>query len=262
MHPNSQIDLRSCAVETTFDLVILSDIRFVREALAQVLGRDRTFRIVGVAVDTHQACRLINCVRPRVILVDTCLPSGTAAVSHLRECASDCKIVAFALRETEEEVIAWAQAGIWGYIPRNTSLTALVTLLHDIVEGQQVCHMRIASGMLHWIAQNAGHLEHSELACRRTSLTAREQEVSQLIVAGLSNKEIARGLGISLATTKSHVHNILAKLGVARRALAVSHLRERRGGPAPPPPAGPADEDPASRRDLLEDATQHAPPCA
>jgi two-component system nitrate/nitrite response regulator NarL len=211
-------------VSASCELLILSDIRFVREGLAEVLQRDSAFRIVGVAVDVEQACRLIRTSAPRIILVDAALPRGLGAVWQLRECARNSKIVAFALAETESEVIAWAEAGICGYIPRSTPLSGVVEMLHFIDQGEQVCRTRIAAGMLRWIAENSMHGKPPGRAGGHTSLTAREHEVAHLIGTGLSNKEIARRLGISLATTKSHVHSILVKLGVARRVLAVRHL--------------------------------------
>jgi len=214
-------------------VLILSDIRFVREGLADVLAGEGTFQIVGVAADLEQACRVAQNCPPRVILLDTSLPCGIQAVKLLRQSARDAEIVAFALAETETEVIAWAQAGIYGYIPRNTSLSAVVGLLSNIIHGEQICPTRIASGLLRWIARNSQCVPQSESSGVPTGLTAREQQVARLIGTGRSNKEIARQLGISVATTKSHVHNILAKLGVGKRALAADRLRQPEK-PAPP----------------------------
>jgi two-component system nitrate/nitrite response regulator NarL len=215
---------RSICME--FDVLILSDIRFVREGLADVLGRDGTFQIVGVASDLEHACKLAQSSPPRVILIDTALPHGIRAVGALRECAREAEIVAFALAETETEVIAWAQAGIYGYIPRNASLSAVVGLLSNIIHGEQICPTRIAAGMLRWIARNSRSVFQGESSVVATGLTAREHEVAHLIGTGRSNKEIARQLGISVATTKSHVHNILGKLGVSKRAIAADRLRQ------------------------------------
>jgi two-component system, NarL family, nitrate/nitrite response regulator NarL len=227
MDLDSRQHSRSGESDRAFDLLILSDIRFVREGLAAVLEHDGTFQIIGVAVDIVQACSLVGRPPPRVILVDTSLPQGIAAVGSLRQCACDSEIVAFALTETEAEVIAWAQAGIDGYIPRNTPLSGIVGLLNDIVQGEQACPTRIASGLLRWISRHSVGPVRRESEAAQVALTAREHEVAHLIGAGMSNKEIARHLAISVATTKTHVHNILVKLGVRKRALAAGHLRER-----------------------------------
>jgi DNA-binding NarL/FixJ family response regulator len=211
----------------SFEVLILSDVRFVCEGLSEVLARNKEFSVVGIAVNVEQACGFAKSTQPLIILVDTALPQGLQAVWTLHECASSAKIVAFSLAEIESEVIAWAQAGICGYIPRNTPLSGLVGMLRDIVRGEQVCQTRIASGLLRWISRSAPRLESREPSGGQASLTLREREVAHLIGTGLSNKEIAGRLGISLATTKCHVHSILGKLGVARRVLAVRRLRER-----------------------------------
>jgi DNA-binding NarL/FixJ family response regulator len=216
------------------ELLILSDIRFIREGLAEALGRDGAFLIAGVATDVEHACALARSAPPRVMLVDTALPHGIAAVASLRKCAPEAKIVAFALTETETEVIAWAQAGIDGYIPRNAPLTALVGLLGRIVHGEQVCPTQIASGMLRWIARNPGIAPVLQPPTGHAGLTAREQEIAALMGAGLSNKEIARRLRISLATAKSHVHNILGKLGVSSRSQAIRRIPDQLSRATPP----------------------------
>jgi two-component system nitrate/nitrite response regulator NarL len=211
----------------SLDILILSDIRFVREGLADALGRDGTFKIAGVAVDLEQARLFVSRTPPCIILVDTALPQAISAVETLREFAGGTKIVAFALTETETEVINWALAGISGYIPRDTALSSVVGLLSKIMDGEQVCPTRIAFGMLRWISQcSSPHVKSAHLT-PPSGLTLREQEVVHLMSANLSNKEIARHLGIGLATTKSHVHNILAKLGVSKRALAAASLHQR-----------------------------------
>jgi two-component system, NarL family, nitrate/nitrite response regulator NarL len=226
------------------ELLILSDIRFIREGLAEVLGHDGAFLISGVATDVENACALARAASPRVMLVDTALPCGIAAVASLRKCAPDAKIVAFALTETETEVIAWAQAGIDGYIPRNAPLTALVGLLRRIVHGEQDCPTQIACGMLRWIGRHPDGASLLQPQAEHAGLTAREREIGSLMSAGLSNKDIARRLGISLATTKSHVHNILGKLGVSSRSQAIRHIPEHRL------PATPLAILPARSRDL------------
>lgn len=205
-------------------LLILSDIRFVREGLSEVLGRENAFVIIGVAGTLEHACQLAATVTAPVILLDTAFPRGTAAVHTLRSCAAAARIVAFALSETEEEVIAWAKAGICGYIPRNTPMSEFVERIQCIVRGEQPCETTIASGMLRWIADHGADRTRFDSAATRPGLTAREQEIVRLIGESLSNKEIALQLKISVATTKSHVHNILAKLGVSRRSLAARLL--------------------------------------
>jgi two-component system, NarL family, nitrate/nitrite response regulator NarL len=202
--------------ERPLSLLILSDIRFMREGLADVLGREvRAFRTVNVAADIGEAIALMHTEIPDLVLADTALPDGLAVVARLRRLVPEVLIIALALLETERDVIAWAEAGACGYIPRTAALVDLVGFLTGIMRGEQACSTRVAAGLLHWIA--AKPHEPARTSRARPALTAREEEIIGLINSGLSNKEIARRLKICLATTKSHVHNVLAKLELQRR---------------------------------------------
>ena len=145
------------------------------------------------------------------------MPDGLAAVPRLRNLSPQPQIVALALAETEPAVIAWAEAGVTGYVPRSAALGELVSLLEGIMRGEQACSGNIAAGLLRWISQSPTRAEPPAVAAEQSSLTIREEQVVRLIGAGLSNKEIARQLKIGLGTTKSHVHNVLGKLELKRR---------------------------------------------
>jgi two-component system nitrate/nitrite response regulator NarL len=205
------------------NLLILSDIRFLREGLAEVLQKEGAFAIVGLAADVDEALAASVDVSPHVVLIDVSLPDGLAAVQRLRNLAPQPQIVALALSETEAAVIAWAEAGISGYVPRSTALSDLVSLLGEIMRGEQTCSRKVAAGLLRRIARLPGEVSAAADASRL--LTAREEQVARLVGAGLSNKEIARRLNIGLATTKSHVHNLLGKLELQRRTQVARWMR-------------------------------------
>jgi DNA-binding NarL/FixJ family response regulator len=209
-------------------LLIVSDIRFLREGLAEVLMREREFQIAGAAHDLAEAIQMTDAAAPDIILIDTALPDGPDAAGQLRERAPRARLIALAIVETEAEIIAWATAGICGYVPRGAGLSELVGVLKAIVRGEQMCPSRIAGGLLHWIASRPHAPKTQSPAPKLPALTAREQQVVALIGAGLSNKEIARRLNIGLATTKSHVHNLLGKLELARRSQVAGWLHDRR----------------------------------
>jgi two-component system nitrate/nitrite response regulator NarL len=205
-------------------LLILSDIRFMREGIADVLRRAEAFRRIDVAADPNEAIAAMRAAMPDLVLIDAALPDGLAAVGLLRRLAPKIRIIALAVAETEAEIIAWAAAGACGYVPRSAALADLVDFLSGIMRGEQTCSTRVAAGLLRWIAD--GPRVATAAARARPALTAREEEIASLIAAGLSNKEIARRLNICLPTTKSHVHNILGKLELKRRGQVSRWLRE------------------------------------
>jgi DNA-binding NarL/FixJ family response regulator len=145
----------------------------------------------------------------------------------------EARVVVLAIAETEENVLAWAEAGIAGYVPNTASVSDLTSLIGQISRGEQTCPSRIAGSLLRRVAavgRGAGP------ASAAPPLTRRECEILRLVCAGLSNKDIARRLSISVGTTKSHVHNLLGKLSVQRRAevtrLYAAHAAEMAPSPS------------------------------
>jgi DNA-binding NarL/FixJ family response regulator len=204
-------------------IVVFSDVRFIREALVEIFQRSGRFDAHGIAESSALEQSLARHVD--IILIDAHLPDGVAAVRRIKRDAPQIRVVAFALAEDEKEVIAWAESGVSGYIPRSTALSDMVTFLEAAIRGEQICSPRVASGLVRRLAVGSA----PERSDHVVTLTRRELEIVQLINDGLSNKEIARRLKIGLATAKSHVHNVLEKLGVERRSQAAQWMRERTG---------------------------------
>lgn len=202
--------------------------RVHRDAVAAVLSHGKRVRVVGVASHREEVFVRLDDVRPDVVLLDAMMPEATRIVTDLRQRAKPVKVVAIMVAETETEVIQLAEAGVAGYVLPDGSLDDLVIALESAVRGELYCPPRVAFSLLRRVGALAAlgreESEHGPLA----TLTRREREILELVDQGMSNKEIARHLGIELATAKNHVHNILKKLHVHRRIDASSWFR--RGG--------------------------------
>jgi DNA-binding NarL/FixJ family response regulator len=203
-------------------VLIVTDIRLYREGLAQMLAREVPLDVVGTASDGSGALSGIQTLEPDIVLLDMAMPEGLAIARAIAEAAPAVKVVALAVREVEDDVVACAEAGAAGYVPRSGSREDLVAMLESVGRGEALCSPRMAAGLLRRLAQTAG--AHRDAADGH-HLTAREGEVLRLIDRGCSNKDIARCLGIEVATVKNHVHNILGKLRVHRRGEAAARVR-------------------------------------
>lgn len=206
-------------------LVIVSQVRFVRESLSEVLGRENGWTILGLCRDLIEASAACRDLRPDAVLLDASFPDGHRAVSSLRAAAAGCRIVAFALVETEDNVISWAEAGIAGYVPSTAGMAELATMLGAVMDGAQCCSARVAAGLFRRLGETGARRADRGPADQLAALTSREQQIITMIGTGMSNKDIARRLNIGLATTKTHVHNLLVKLNLQRRgqAAALAH---------------------------------------
>jgi DNA-binding NarL/FixJ family response regulator len=135
----------------------------------------------------------------------------------------DVALVALGLNEQRQEVIRCGRAGFSGYVPRDASVDALIKALCDVIQGRVACSAEISGGLLRALFRVESST-HDALAIE--PLTRRESDVLHLIGEGLSNKEIARRLCVSVATVKHHVHSVLNKLRLARRAQAMRLVRD------------------------------------
>jgi two-component system nitrate/nitrite response regulator NarL len=204
--------------------MIISDVRFLRESLAEILAREGSLLISGLFANLREALLGVADNRPDIVLLDEAFPFGPAAVRQIRAVAPHIPIVVTAVAETTEEIIAWAEAGAAGYIPKTAGLADIVPLLVDIRRGKQACSASVAAGLLRHLSNggtpNGGH--------QPPTLTGRESQIAQMIVVGKSNKDIARDLNIGVATAKTHVHHLLGKLNLQRRGQAAARMREHR----------------------------------
>ena len=206
-------------------VIVVSEVRLLGEGLAFALEREPSLSVCGCFGALDDALRSLAPLQPDIVLLNTPLRAASDAITRLRAVAPGVKVIALAIDENLEDVVAWAQAGAAGYIPSTAALHDVAPLLADIVRGEQPCAARVAAGLLRRVGDMGPSKGLAAATASPTTPTAREMQVLEMISSGLSNKEIARRLNIGLATTKSHVHSLLGKLGLQRRGQAAAWIR-------------------------------------
>lgn len=211
-------------------VVIISSIRLYRDGLAEVLAQQGGISVAGTLGHPPVGLDGLAETRPDVVLVDLGTPEGLAIMRRVAQNHPAVRVVALGLPETESDVVACAEAGAAGYVPREATLEDLVRVIRAAERGEIQCSPRVAAGLFRRLARWAQSEPAGTPELPATRLTRREYEVAGLIEQGLSNKEIASRLGIELATVKNHVHNLLEKLRVHRRGEAAARLRRQGPG--------------------------------
>jgi len=212
-------------------VVVVTDIRLYRDGLVRHLAEQPQFEVVGSAAGTVEGIRCVEEVRPDIVLMDLTLPDCHAAVRTIGRVAPVTRVVVLAMPEEEQDLVACAEAGVAGFVPREASLAELVAAVQRAARDEVLVPPGAASALLRRVAV---------LAATATGpvgsalLTPRESEIALLIDEGKSNKEIAVGLGIEVATVKNHVHHILEKLKLHRRAEVPRMVRARARRPLLP----------------------------
>jgi two-component system nitrate/nitrite response regulator NarL len=198
-------------------VVVVSPIRIYREILANALTQYGSIGVVATVAHISELGPILTDAAVDVVLFDLAVEGGLTALRWLAHFFG-LKVVALGLSDEEAHIIACARAGIAGYVTPDDTLNELVRRVHDATAGEFNCSPRVAATLLRSLA--ASTISDGSLTITGR-LTPRESEIVQLIARGLSNKQIAGHLTIQVATVKNHVHNILEKLGVQRRADAV-----------------------------------------
>ena len=202
-------------------ILIVDDCRLRMEAVSQYLGS--MVAAVGCARDMQSLLAEFDQCRPEIVLVNMASQGAPALLQQVMELQDRRRIVVFGLAEDDEVTIAsCVEAGVGGYHLRSESLQELANVISNVLRGESACSPRVSAILLRRL---------SELATQRVVttgplLTAREDEVLRMLATGLSNREIAKHLCITVHTVKNHVHNLLAKLGAKSRAEAVALYRD------------------------------------
>jgi DNA-binding NarL/FixJ family response regulator len=203
-------------------ILLADDHALVRDGVGSLLeawGHE----VVGQAADAGQAVELAATLHPDLVLMDVRMPgSGILATQRIRAAHPDIGIVMLTVSEDEDDLFAAIKAGARGYLLKNLESYQLRSMIEAVGRGEAAITPATAARILEEFA----HPEPASLSGPE-HLTERELDVLRLVVAGLSNKEIAGRLGISENTVKFHLKNIVEKLHVQSRAeLAVRAVRE------------------------------------
>jgi DNA-binding NarL/FixJ family response regulator len=204
-------------------VVIVSDVVLYRQGLEASLARDGQVEVIDVVASNDGPSAILK-RSPDVVLLDGAAAECLALARNLRAQFPTIPLVGFGISGGAERLVDCAQCGFAAFVDCSASAADLAYAAIGALKGELDCSPEVSALLCERLAQYAGAGQEPE------SLTRREREIALLIGDGLSNKEIAKDLKIGPSTVKNHVHNILDKLGVRRRAAIPHQLGAFRWG--------------------------------
>jgi NarL family two-component system response regulator LiaR len=195
-------------------VLIVDDHQMVREGLKVLLSTYDDILVVGEAADGQEAVEQCRLLSPDVVLMDVMMPvmDGADATAEIIASCPGVRVIALTSFVDEKYVEKAFDAGAISYLLKDARPEALTRAIRDAVDGRGT----IDSGAMRALMERRQHDEVGR------ELTNREREVLALLAAGLSNKEIAAELTLSVGTVRLHVSNILAKLDAPNRTTAAA----------------------------------------
>jgi DNA-binding NarL/FixJ family response regulator len=208
-------------------VIIVDDHPVFRQGLRNVLATHSDLDIIGEAGDGEEAIEMAQDLLPDVVVMDINLPrlNGLQATRRLKSSNPEINVIMLTAYDDEEQVYHAVRAGASAFHAKDVSPERLLDVIRHVSQGQYIIGGKVLDedGIGDWLLEEfrrfgGGGVE--EDASFFAPLSPREMEILELVIQGLSNKEIAYHLGISHQTVKNHMTAILSKLGVADRTQA------------------------------------------
>ena len=221
---NAGVDAPTETLRTARPIRILlaDDQPLLRTGFRMVLGADPGLDVVGEASDGAEAVELARRLLPDVVVMDIRMPrlDGVAATRAIVESRLPVRVLILTTFDLDEYVIGALRAGASGFLVKDVAADQLITAIRTVAAGEAIVAPRILRRLLDTVASAAPD-PSPRPAANLDVLTDRERQVLLHIARGLSNTEIAHALSVSETTVKTHVGNVLTKLGLRDRVQAV-----------------------------------------
>jgi NarL family two-component system response regulator LiaR len=201
-------------------ILIADDHPLLREALCQVFSSQKDMEIVGQAGNGEEAIDLASQLKPDILVMDIMMPKfdGLEASRQIKRITPNTAILILTAYDDDNYVLGLLEAGATGYLMKSAKGQDLVEAVRAVRSGESVLHPKIIEKLLKQAMAKPAEAAGQKI---KDLLSDREMEMLKLLATGMSNKEIAEKLYLSLRTVKAHMSNIFTKMNVASRSEAL-----------------------------------------
>lgn len=206
--------------KSQIQLIIVDDHGIIRDSLKRMLNIFEDMHVIGTASNGEEAFELIKKERPDIVLMDAVMPicDGIKGTRLIKDYDNTIKVLMLTTFSDKELIYDAFNAGIDGYVLKDITAENLVKVLREAQEGELIIPTSIAAKL---IKQIQNHDSLGSLSFNKT-----ENEIIDLLIKELSNKEISQKLNISYGTTRNYISDIYSKLAETDRAQAIEKLRK------------------------------------
>ncbi len=198
----------------------------LRDSLSTVLNLQKDICVVGTAKEGIEAVNKVKLISPDIILLDICIPglNGVQCTKIIKSEYPNTKVIILSSISDDEYIINCILHGASGYVLKDMNINMLLEAIYDAAKGKMTIDQNIAAKLAQGFAKVSITVSASN---KDKFFSKREKEVADLLVKGLTNKEISSSLFISEGTLRNYVSKIYNKIGIGERTQAVLYLKEK-----------------------------------
>jgi DNA-binding NarL/FixJ family response regulator len=209
-------------------VVIVDDDPLVRAGLRMILGGAPDIDVVGEAFDGHDAMDVVAREMPDVVLMDIRMPrmDGLVATRRLQERGATARIIVLTTFDTDEMILTALRYGAAGFLLKDTTPDEIVVAVRRVALGEPMLSPSVTTQLIAAVTRPMDDSRQRTARALLSRLTVREREVAVAVTDGLTNSEIAHLLHMGVATVKTHVGNVFAKLEVTNRVQVARYVHD------------------------------------
>ncbi len=202
-------------------VAVVEDNKTTREGLETIINLSTDFKCIATCSTAEEALEVLPQIKPELVLMDIQLPnmSGVDCVAKLRELLPGVHAIMVTVYEDPDRIFRALRAGASGYLLKRSAPDEVLSAMREVQQGGGAMSGEIARKVIGYFR------EQTRTTTEVDQLTSREKEVLELVVHGMSNKEIAERLSVTLAAVRFHLKHIYQKLHVHSRTEAVLKVR-------------------------------------
>lgn len=211
-------------------ILLIEDNRILRDGIKAVIDAQTDLKIVGTSGGNHDTLLQARSLKPQVVLMDLGLrnENGLRVVTTLTKELPQTKVIGMGLIPSQLDIVEFVQAGAVGFVLKDATIEEVLRTIRSVAQGMKILPPLLTGSLFTHVVEHALRKGKGTLP-NAVRMTKREREIVVLIAEGMSNKEIALRLNLSIFTVKSHIHNILEKMALHSRLEIATHSFENKG---------------------------------